>query len=336
MNTTAGADGTTNNTSASKYRDAVAVSALRERALDALTVAATSGTPEIRVNALEALSATPRRVEPLVRAALADPVPAVRITAAVVIGNIRLDSSASFVEPLLNDSLLPVRASAAYALKRCGREVDMTPIAELLQDESPRWRAQAAYWLGKLGNRTALPMLEDAVKDQFPRASASETRLMELQIAQARVLLGDEEAIHSIRAALFPARPEDLEATALAAQLTGELKDRSATRELVMLTRMRDDAGNAMPPEVQLAAAGSLGTLNIEQAAPDAVARGFVTNAKPTVRAQAAYVLGQCGKRENLDMLETLMSDQAPVVQVTAAAAITKLSDPSGAAAAMR
>ena len=58
---------------------------------------------------------------------------------------------------------------------------------------------------------------------------------MELQIAQARVRLGDEEAIHSIRAALFPARSEDLEATALAAQLTGELNDRASARELVML-----------------------------------------------------------------------------------------------------
>lgn len=314
------------------YRDAVEVSALRERAMTMLTEAAAAGRPEIRANAIEALSSSPRRVEPIIRAALVDSSPAVRITAAVVIGNTKMASSASFVEPLTQDPVLPVRASAVYAMKRCGRNVDMSPLAELLADPSPRWRAHAAYLLGKLGDPSALPMLEEAVRDTFPRVSGSEVRLMELQVAEARVRLGDEEAIHSIRAALFPARAEDLEATALAAQLMGELKDRASTRELVMLTRMRDDVGNSMPPEVRLAAAGSLGALRIDQAAPEAVATEFVKDGTPTVRAQAAFVLGQCGRRANLAVLEPMLDDESPQVRVTAAAAITRLSE-SGASA---
>jgi HEAT repeat protein len=237
---------------------------------------------------------------------------------------------------LLHDSLLPVRASAAYALKRCGRQVDLAPLADLLADQSPRWRAHAAYMLGKLGDRSALPMLEDAVRDPFPRVSGSEIRLMELQVAEARVRLGDDEAIQSIRAALFPARSEDLEATALAAQLTGELNDRASARELVMLTRMRDDVGNLMPPEVRLAAAGSLASLRVEQAAPDSVAREFIADRTPTVKAQAAFVLGQSGRRENLEALEGLLTDANASVKVTAAAAILKISDPQGSARAMR
>lgn len=314
----------------SKSYDEIAISSLRERALGILTDAATAGQPEVRVNAIEALSGTPRRLEPILRAALVDPVPALRITAAVVVGNIKLESSASFVEPLMSDPVLPVRAAAAYALKRCGRSPDMTPLADLLADASPRWRAQAAYLLGKLGDKSALPMLEDAVRDDFPRASGSEVRLMELQVAQARVRLGDEESLHSIRASLFPARSEDLEATALAAQLTGELNDRASARELVMLTRMKDDAGNLMPPEVRLAAAGSLASMRVEQAGPDAVAREFIGNQAPTIRAQAAYVLGQTGRREHLEALEPLLDDSSAQVRVTAAAAITKLSE-SGA-----
>jgi hypothetical protein len=148
------------------------------------------------------------------------------------------------------------------------------------------------------------------------------------------VRLGDEEAIHSIRAALFPARSEDLEATALAAQLTGELNDRAATRELVMLTRMTDDTGNLMPPEVRMAAAGSLGSLRIDQAAPEAVAAEYLKDTEPTHRAQAAFVLGQCGRRENLGDLELLLDDLSPQVRVTAAAAIVRLSE-SGASAGM-
>ena len=312
--------------------DTVSVSALRERAITMLVEAASGGAPEIRVNAIEALSTSPRRLEPIVRAALVDPSPAVRITAAVVVGNTKMGTSAAFVEPLTQDPILPVRASAVYAMRRCGRNVDMTPLADLLADPSPRWRAHAAYLLGKLGDRSALPMLEDAVRETFPRVSASEVRLMELQVAEARVRLGDEEAIHSIRAALFPARSEDLEATALAAQLMGELNDRASTRELVMLTRMRDDVGNSMPPEVRLAAAGSLGALRIDQAAPEAVAAEFVNSETPTVRAQAAFVLGQCGRRTNLQSLEALLEDASPQVRVTAAAAITKLSEQVGLA----
>jgi HEAT repeat protein len=315
-----------------KFQDPVAAAALRERAIGELTQDATAGPAEIRVNAIEGLSVTPRRVEPIVRAALVDQSPAVRITAAVVVGNTKLQSSASFVEPLTRDPVLAVRASAAYALKRCGYDPDMAPLAELLADQSPRWRAHAAFLLGKLGDRSALPMLEDAVRDTFARASGSEIRLMELQVAQAKVRLGNDEALHSIRAALFPARSEDLEATALAAQIAGEINDRAAARELVMLTRMKDDAGNVMPPEVRMAAAGSLGALRIGQSSPDAVAMEYVKAAEPTHRAQAAFVLGQCGRREYLETLETLLQDQNPQVRVTAAAAITRLTEASGSA----
>jgi hypothetical protein len=50
--------------------------------------------------------------------------------------------------------------------------------------------------------------------------------MMELQISEARVKLGDEEALIDIRAALFPARSEDLEATALAAQIAANCAPR--------------------------------------------------------------------------------------------------------------
>lgn len=314
-----------------EVRDAVSAATLRERALASLLEAATAGSPEIRVNAMEALSTAPRRVEPILRAALVDPVPALRISAAMIIGNSKMESSASFVEPLLNDPVLMTRAAAAYALARCGRSVDLGPIAELLSQSEPRMRAQASYMLGQLGNRSALPMLEDAFRDSFPRASGSEIRLMELQIAQARVRLGDDDAIQAIRAGLFPARSEDLEATALAAQITGELRDRASIRELVMLTRMRDETGGQMPPEVRLAAAGSLGVMRIAQANPEDVAMELLNGRPDPVRAQAAFVLGQCGLDSSLAVLEPLLEDPSAQVRLAAATAITRITEQGSA-----
>ena len=103
-----------------------------------------------------------------------------------------------------------------------------------------------------------------------------------------------------------------------------------------MLTRMKDDVGNLMPPEVRMAAAGSLASLRVEQAAPESVAREFIADRTPTIRAQAAFVLGQSGRRENLDTLAGMLNDPIAGVKVTAAAAILRISDPQGSAHAMR
>jgi HEAT repeat protein len=101
-----------------------------------------------------------------------------------------------------------------------------------------------------------------------------------------------------------------------------------------MLTRMRDDAGHMMPPEVRLAAAGSLASLRIEQSSPESVAREFLNAPTPTVRAQAAFVLGQMKRREHLQAVEGLLDDPHPAVRVTAAAAILRISDSGQMAAA--
>lgn len=296
---------------------------LREKAIDALAAGTSSPSPEQRANSLEGLLLVPTRLEPIVRAALADESAAVRAVAAALVGKAGLASSTSFVQPLLNDPVVFVRASALYSLRKSGRNIDITPFAQFLEDPSPRVRAHAGFLLGELGDTSATTMLKEAAADPMPRASVAEVRIAQLQLAEARVKLGDETAIHECRAALFPARNEDLEATALAAQIAGEIEDRTSINQLINLTALKDGAGRTMPPEVRLAAAGSLAKLGLPKGA--FIAREYSRNQTTALRAQSAYVFGQTGQLENLSDLEAMLNDENGIVRIAAAAAIVKI-----------
>jgi HEAT repeat protein len=159
----------------------------------------------------------------------------------------------------LNDPSAYVRGSAIFALTKCGIEVDPSPLAGmLLRDPSPRVRAQAAYLLGEIGDPSALGPLHDAAKATVPRASQAEMKMLQLQIAEAIVKLGEEDQISTIRAALYPARPEDLEITALAVQILGQLRDKAAADELIFLTAREDQRGQHWPAEIRLGCAAAL------------------------------------------------------------------------------
>lgn len=305
------------------WADAIARSDLREKAINLLATLASSPSAEQRTNALEGLSEVPTRLEGAVRVGLTDESPAVRAVSATLVGKQQLVNSTSFVQPLLNDQVVFVRASTLYALRRCGQNVDITPFASYLEDPSPRVRSHIAFLLGELGDASALGMLRDAVADAMPRANPAEVRLMQIQIAEARVKLGDESAVNECRAALFPARNEDLEGTALAAQIAGEIKDHASTNQLINLTALKDGSGNPMPPEIRLAAAGSLAKLGLPKGA--FIAREYTGSATPALRAQAAYVLGQTGQIENLSDLDVLLNDENGLVKIAAAAAIVKI-----------
>lgn len=307
------------------FSDPVARGQLRERAISLLSSAAAGPSPEQRANAIEALGAVPTRLEATLRAALTDESPAVRTVAAAMVGRARMTSSVSFVEPLTRDSFVMARASAIYALKRCGQEPDLSPFTDFLEDPSPKVRAHAAFLLGDLGDASAVGLLRDAAHDPMPRAAQGEVKLLQLQIAEARAKLGDDTALPEVRAALFPARNDDLEATALAAQIVGQVQDRASINQLINLTSMKDSSGKPMPPEVRLACAGALAHLGLPQGA--FIAREYLPSRTPALRAQAAYILGETGQAENLVQLESLMNDENGLVRIAAAAAILRVSE---------
>lgn len=306
-----------------RYRSLAAVNELREKAATRLEEGTMDRNPQVRANAAEGLAEAPQRLQGVMQRLLADPNAGVRSTAAMMIGRLQLRNLVGNVRPLTQDSSPFVAASAIYAVSRCGEAVDITRLADsLLKDPSPRVRAHVAFLLGELGEQTATGLLRDAAKAKIPRASAIEMRLMQLQIAEALVKLGVEEQLDVIRAALYPSRPEDLEAAALAVQIIGQVKDRRATDQLIYLTAYNDKQEGRMPAEVRLGAAMSLAMLGNDRGS--FIADEFAAHPVPALRAQAAFVYGQIGRPENLPRLERLMEDPDPATQIAAAAGALK------------
>ncbi len=304
---------------------AVEVSQLREQALSLLSAASMSPAAERRANAIEALLPVPTRLEPVVRRGLADENLAVRAIAATAAGKARLKGSIEFVRPLLSDPAPMVRMGAIYALARCGEAVDQSPLAGYLRDQDLLVRAQASFILGEIANSTALPMLRDAARLSTPRADPTQARLMYLQMAEAMIKLGDDNAIHEIRAALYPARPEDLEATALAAQILGQVRDRGSTSQLINLVNTVDPQAGRMPAEIRLAGAASLASMGWGGARD--IALEYVGAQSGPLRAQAALTLGATGRRENLAPLAGLLGDPEGPVAIAAAASVLRITD---------
>jgi HEAT repeat protein len=319
----------------------VEASQLRERAFEELLKAATGPLPEQRANAVEALISAPTRLAPVAARALADTNLGVRAVAAGAVGKARLTGIAPMVRPLLDDPSPMVKTSAIFALYKCGQPVDIGPLGTLLRDPNPRVRAQAAYVLGEMGDPSALPMLRDAARDPMTMTDPAKVRLLRLQLAEAIVKLGDKNAIHEIRAALYPARPEELEATALAVQIIGQVKDEEAAYQLIRLATAgtpqadpRLSAGQPMPAEIRMAAAAVLATIGRPRGEGSFVADDYWQDTSPALRAQAAIVYGETRQRANLPKLAKLLDDPEPAVRVSAAAAIVKTTDRPQTAAA--
>lgn len=311
-------------TRGSAFSDPVTRSALRERAISLLVDATASPDPMIRANSIEALQPAPGRVESLAMSALSDPNLGVRAVAAMTLGELRVQRAAEALRPLLRDPSPMVRASAIYALTRVGAQVDPTPLATMLRSPNARERSMAAVVLGKIGDPSAAPMLRAVADEPAPLGVRVEERLFRLQVAEAMVRLGRTDAIHAIRAALYPSEQDDVEAAVLAAQIIGELDDRRSVAVLVSRINDRVSGGRdfLMPPEMRLAAAASLAKMGYRDGAY--VADEFANHPDPVLRAQSAFVYGVTINRDQLGVLETLLNDQEEMVRISAAAAILR------------
>ena len=307
--------------------DAVELSRARERAIESLEGLSRHADPAIRANALEGLLEAPGRASESLRQGLRDENPGVRAIALAGIGKAQRADLASESKFLLRDRSQLVRLNAAYAQAANGDFGGMSVIAGiLLESTDPRHRAQAAFVLGELGDPSALPLLRDAVTRPMSMAPTGQVRLMNLQMSEAMVKLGDQEQIQPIRAALYPARAEDLEATALAARILGEVGDHASENQLALLTARLDERGNMMPPEVRLSAVYALAQLGKTQG--DVFALAYLDDPNPGVRGFAALCLGEIGKTQHLDSLQPLLNDPNPAVRVHAAAAVVRLTRP--------
>jgi HEAT repeat protein len=301
-----------------------------------LASAATNGPPEEKVNAIEGLTSAPARLAPIVVQTVADPNMGVRAVSAMAIGKAQVHAAAPRLRPLLNDSSPQVRAAAMYGLKRCGENVDLTPLASMLLDASPRVRAQAAFLLGELGERSAVGLLKDAGKRSIGKAEAAQVHILDLQLAEARIKLGDETPLPEVRAALFPAKPEDLEAAALACQIVGNLRDAPSANRLMELLAPVEDRKQLMPAEIRLGAASALAKLGLTDRDPSHTKGAYIAdqyrnNPREALRVQAALVYGDIGDGANLPLLVDMMNDPLGRVRVAAATAIVRITEGGGA-----
>jgi HEAT repeat protein len=304
---------------------AVTQSQIRERALGVVDSSATSADAGVRANAVEAAALAANRLDAVIARALSDPSPAVRSVAAMAVGRGNLKDLADRVEVMLADPTPHVKASAIFALVKTGRPVDRTPLATfLLEDSSPWVRRHAAFLLGELGDRSALSLLRSAAVDPFPQATREQVKNLQLQITEAMAKLGDDKARQSLRAQLYPSRPEDLETAVLAVQILGQIRDREVQPQLIQMAQYKDRAGTPYPPEIRLAVAGALASLDDPSFAY--VAEEFVGSPQPLLRAQAAFVLGEVGGRDGWTQLDRLLQDPEPAVRIAAAAAVLKSS----------
>jgi len=310
---------------AKQMLDAVAVSQLREKSIGIIFAALASNSPELRANGIEALSEVPARLGTALPAALADANPGVRAVAAKVAGRSKRSEGVQQLQILSNDPVSFVRAAAIFALVQNGQSIDQTPLAQMLFSPDASVKAEAAYLLGELGNRSALPMLREAATRPMGRVDPAVATKTQLQIAEAMVKLGDDGAVSSIRAALYPAQEKDFENAALAAQILGQLRDKASADQLVFITAFQETGKQKLPAEVRLAAAGSLAQLGNDRGS--FIADEYVGNALAPLRAQSAYVYGETGRKENLTQLAALLGDAQPLVQIAAAAAVLKLTD---------
>lgn len=131
--------------------------------------------------------------------------------------------------------------------------------------------------------------------------------------------LGDPESVEAIRAAIYPTTPDDLEATALAVQIIGEIQDRGSVGNLVALAAIQRQ-GNHMPAEIRLGSA--LAAAKMGDAGGTFLAEDYVASPVAAIRAQAAAVLGWSAAPEAAGALRRLLGDPDPLVRVAAAAAL--------------
>lgn len=99
-------------------------------------------------------------------AALTDPSPIVRATAAVAVLSLPPEESAASLIPLLADKEEFVRQQVAYALGRTHSRAAVPALIELLADKKDSVRGSAAVALGQIADAAAVPYLAALLNPQ--------------------------------------------------------------------------------------------------------------------------------------------------------------------------
>ena len=293
---------------------------VRAKALSILDQAAFDDNPRIRANTIEALRWAPvEKLNHAVRAGLADENLGVRFVAAMMVGEAKLCDLALLLEPILLDESQSVQAAVLCSLYRCGHQVDLNPIAKMLESDNPELRGNAAMVLGMMGNKSAVDLIRRASQTAPDSIPSIRRRLINLQMAEALVKLGEDSELGVIRAAIFSSIQE-AEITALACQISGRIKDIQilSTLESIAMTPER------YPDEIRLVASTAIAEIAPDKVPTEIVLR-FTSSKLSKLRAQSATTLGIQGNQVNLGPLAQMMKDSDPLVQIAASGAVLRI-----------
>jgi len=291
-------------------------SRISARAQELLLRAARDEDPVVRSHAFEALvSVLPEQGRSEFRAALRDPNPLIRYAGCVSLGVLRDRTALSEIQPLLRDSSPRVRLAAACASYRCGQKAAARLLVSTLSDHpDENLRADAAYLIGKLGDPSALPRLEWA-------ASNEKSGKVQVHIAAARAMLGDDDGVNE----LINAIQGDAVSRLVALQTFVEAPSRRAHDALRY--RLNDERDYL---QTRLIAARALGRLGDDAGFTLALESLFHQGADPnetmSVRQNAALALGAIGSPQALASLARLAETEGdPRTQVAACWAICQI-----------
>ena len=313
---------TTNETITKKNQTAATVDkkTVSARALSILENAVESESARVRANAIESLRYAPASVlEKAVRIGLGDENRGVRFVAAMMVGEVEICELIPLLEPLLLDDSESVKAATLGSMYKCGSSVDLNPLASMLDSEDPELRGNAAMILGRMGNPSAVEMIRVAAHAPSTTISPIRRRLINLQMAEALVQLGERQELEVIRAAIFSSIQE-AEVTALACQIVGRLHDVEITSTLQGITATPE----RYPDEIRLVAAAALAEIDPDRVPMKLVLR-FTSSESSSLRSQCATVLGIHGNSLSLGPLALLLKDIDPFVQIAAAGAVIRI-----------
>ncbi len=299
---------------------------LKLRARECLTAAIRyPHNPVVRVEAVEALeSAGGTTSVPWIREALGDEHPAVRFAACVAVGRSGDAVAMSRIRERMHDADPGVQVGAMFALHRLGDASESGRMSSfLLQHKDVTVRRNAAFVLGLLDEPSAVRVLARAMTDRDPGVRQ--------HALEAMARLGNREARMEL---VFMTN------AGVGTDETFAVQALSETGDPAYVDTFRYRLGSAPHLETRLAASKALGKLGIAEGY-DAARRSLQSTPTPIpdlqdpvagqrlrVKQLAAAALGAIGRAEALPVLEKLLEDSDPRLQVSAARAILEILGP--------
>lgn len=294
----------------------VSPNSLVQEASQIIRTALADPDPAIRVNAVEVV-ATSRRIRliPKVRRLLKDDFVPVRFAAVLAVGDLEYSLAAKSLTALLQDNNENVRIAALYALGKIGSPNTFEQIRKAITSPDQTVRANAALLLGKSGDNSQLT--RQALWWTLRRQDSGD--MVRFQTAEAIAMLGDERIYPKLWSMLISAYADD---RVMGIKAMGELGTLQAKDALI--TMLDDDI-----VEVRLAAAEQLGMLKDPVGEPvviDVFSKNRAAKLDPQSRerlnVRTALAIGRIGTPSLTRFLPTFLRDESKMVRIAAAMAV--------------